>query len=73
MAEQERTAHTEDLPLEGTEAESIVGGHMSPTQISRADQEIARLEKEGYVQDACTVEGTLMVNPHTHKSVTVRL
>jgi hypothetical protein len=70
MTEQEQAAHTEDLPLEGDESGSVVGGSVSPAV--RAEREIAKLEKEGFVQDTCTREGTRMVNPHTGKHITVK-
>jgi len=72
MTDQEDNAHTDDLPLESAESEAIVGGHTSPAAVRKAEQEIMKLEKQGYVQEACEVDGTLMVNPHTHKRITVR-
>lgn len=72
MTGQEPNAHSDDLPLEGSESEAVVGGQVSRAAIARADREIARLEKEGYIQDACTVDGTLMYNPHTRLKKMVR-
>jgi hypothetical protein len=73
MSEQQPTAHTEDLPLDAAESESIVGGHSSPTQAELGEREIAKLEKEGFIEAACTVDGMVMFNPHTKRRVTVRL
>jgi hypothetical protein len=30
-------------------------------------------EAKGYVPTACTIRGTLLINPHTHRSVTIAL
>jgi hypothetical protein len=51
-----------------------VAGH--PRANGRAyvlQETMFRLESEGYVPTACTREGTLMVNPTTHRRVTVKL
>ena len=67
----ENTAHTEDLSVEGAESEAIIGGRISPGAREHAEHEMAQLTKEGFVQELCTPEGITMVNPHTHKKVTV--
>lgn len=67
----ENTAHTEDLPVEAAESEAIIGGHSTPATRQHAEHEIAQLTKEGYVEDLCTAKGITMVNPHTHKKITV--
>ena len=73
MSEQEREAHTEDLALDAEESESVIGGQTTPREVARGEHEIARLEKEGFVQESCTVEGTMMFNPHTKTHRLVKL
>jgi hypothetical protein len=38
---------------------------------ARSEQQIRSLETRGYVQDMCTLKGTAMYNPSTHRIVTV--
>jgi hypothetical protein len=64
MSEHETTA--EDLDLDGTEADAVVGGHSNP------DSEIRHLAREGYVEQACTSEGTVMYNPKTKHHTLVK-
>jgi hypothetical protein len=56
----------EDLSLDGSEAELIVGG------ASQMQAEIHKLESEGYVEEACTTKGTMMFNPRTKKHKLVK-
>jgi hypothetical protein len=44
--------------------------HATP-RVPSAAQQMHRLEFEGYVASACTRKGTLMVNPTTHRRITV--
>lgn len=37
----------------------------------RGIREMRAYEAKGYVPTACTIRGTLLVNPHTHRSVTI--
>jgi hypothetical protein len=68
--EQERSA--EDLDLEESEAASVAGGMLAGHPGDNVPSEIAGLKAKGYVEEACTTEGTLWVNPKTHHKVTVR-
>lgn len=64
--ENENTTVAEDLTLEGSEADAVVGG-----RTSKMDSQIHHLESEGWVEGACTREGIQMFNPKTkqHKIV----
>jgi hypothetical protein len=66
MSENENTTVAEDLNLEGSEADAVVGGRTSKMQ-----SQIHNLEGEGYVERMCTREGIEMFNPKTkqHKLV----
>jgi hypothetical protein len=70
MSTNENSPVAEDLQLEGSDAEAVVGGRASRKAV---EKEMARLEAEGYLPDACTSEGTLMVNPHNGKKKMVKL
>lgn len=61
---------TEDLQLEASEAEAVVGGHVSPGQF---EAEIRKLESEGYIEESCIVGGTVMYNPKTKQRKTVKV
>jgi len=50
------------------DADAIVRVQISPGQLR---QEIRALEVVGYVPRACTVSGTLMIDPRTNRSATV--
>ena len=56
----------EDLSLDGSEAELVVGGR------SEMQAEMHRLESQGYIEEACTTKGTLMFNPKTKKHKMVK-
>jgi hypothetical protein len=75
MSENEKLG-AEDLDLEASDAASVVGGraNVDPGQHAAfmADGELARLRAKGYVEEACTTEGTLLVNPKTKHRVTVK-
>jgi hypothetical protein len=77
MSEKEHTSDPEDLQLEGSEADSVVGGRAAmpstSERVSTMETEIFRLESEGYVEEACTREGTMFVNPRTGHRVTLKL
>jgi hypothetical protein len=64
--ENENTTVAEDLNLEGSEADAVVGG-----RTSKMDSQIHHLESEGWVEGMCTREGIQMFNPKTkqHKMV----
>ena len=47
------------------------GAHVS-TRAQAATLEMHHLQSAGYIATACTREGTLMVNPKTHRRTTVR-
>ena len=76
MSDDENVAHTEDLPLEDSESESVVGGRAAVSsedqRVYTMEEETFRLESQGYVEQACTVEGTLFVNPKTNHRVTLK-
>jgi hypothetical protein len=58
----------------GRSATRPLAGHGRTTGRAYVLQEtMFRLESEGYVPTACTRQGTLMVNPKTHRRVTVKL
>jgi hypothetical protein len=77
MGEHEHTSDSEDLQLEGSEADSVVGGRAAMASTSERvytmETEIFRLESEGYVEEACTREGTLFVHPKTGDRVTLKV
>jgi hypothetical protein len=68
MSENENLG-AEDLDLEASDAASVVGGRaaMDPAQQARytVQSELARLRADGYVEEYCTTEGTLLVNHKT--------
>jgi hypothetical protein len=59
----------EDLELEGMEADAIIGGHGSPPP----NTEIETLALEGYIEQACTTEGTVLYNPKTKQRKLVKV
>jgi hypothetical protein len=63
----------EDLELEESEAASVAGG-MGLAGAPGADPraEIASLQAKGYVEDACTTEGTRWINHKTKHTVLVK-
>lgn len=76
MSEHEHPA--EDLEVEGSEAESVAGGLINhgPGPDGPAysgESEMTRLMGKGYVEEACTTEGMLMVNRRTNHKVIVKL
>lgn len=49
-------------------------GRRAPASIALYNggmRKIRWYETKGYVPTACTIRGTLLVNPHTHRSVTI--
>jgi hypothetical protein len=75
MSENEHTT-AEDLDLEGSEAEAVVGGRafvdLSGQDAFQMESQMARLKSRGFVEKECTTAGTLFVNPQTHRHVLVR-
>jgi hypothetical protein len=74
MSEDKNPTAAEDLDVESSEAAAIAGGRSRPSQFAATqavEEEMFRLESEGYVPDACTTEGTVMIGPRGHK-VTVK-
>jgi hypothetical protein len=67
MSESEKANVAEDLSLEGSEADAVVGG-----RTSKMASQIHHLESEGYVEELCTREGIQMFNPKTRKHKTVK-
>jgi|HubBroStandDraft_6_1064221.scaffolds.fasta_scaffold830446_1 hypothetical protein len=66
------------LALTGTGVASASGDGSARTgaqhgvrSAERLELSIGKLEREGYQQASCTLSGMRMVNPHTHRSVTV--
>jgi hypothetical protein len=49
------------------------GAHVSARTMMAAAHRMNRLESMGYVAAQCTPGGMLMVNPATHRRVTVKL
>ena len=64
--ENEKTTVAEDLNLEGSEADAVVGG-----RTSKMESQIHHLERDGWIEGMCTREGIQMFNPKTkqHKLV----
>ncbi len=74
MSEHEHAA--EDLEVESSEAETVAGGMYNFTggdAPAPGESEMTRLMAKGYVQDACTTDGALMVNRRTNHKVFVKL
>ncbi len=59
MTNNENPPVAEDLQLEGTEADAVVGGQMNRKAI---EKKIAQLEAEGYLPDACLPDGMELMN-----------
>jgi hypothetical protein len=59
----------EDLDLDPSDAASVVGGsvNIDPAQHAAysVDSELARLRADGYVEEGCTPEGTMLINHKT--------
>ncbi len=73
MSEDQNTT-AEDLDVEASEAASVAGGRMSEFDRTQAvEEQLFRLQSAGYIEEACTTEGTRMVNPKTRHTVTVRM
>lgn len=63
----------EDLDLEESDAASVAGGMMRAGGGGGDPAvDIASLQAQGYVEDACTTEGTLWVNHKTKHKIMVR-
>jgi hypothetical protein len=66
----------EDLDLDPSDAASVVGGRVNvePSQQGAysVDSELARLRADGYVEEACTPEGTLLFNQKTKHRTMVK-
>lgn len=77
MSEEHNPTAAEDLDVETSEAASVAGGrpNLDPGQEGAYmfESEMAALQAKGYVEAACTADGSLMVNPKTNHQVTVRL
>jgi hypothetical protein len=77
MSEEHNPTAAEDLDVETSEAASVAGGrpNVDPSEQSAYtfESEMAALQAKGYVEAACTAGGSLMVNPKTNHTVTVRL
>jgi hypothetical protein len=71
---QEDMTSAEDLELDGSDAETIVGGQSIAQFESeqRAEQEISHLTNQGYVEIGCMKGGTLMENPKTGHRIAVK-
>jgi hypothetical protein len=55
---------SEDLDLEGADADAVVGGRMST--IHAHPSQLSKLLKEGFAEKECLTDGsTLLVNSHT--------
>jgi hypothetical protein len=74
MSEDESTTSAEDLELDGSESESVVGGRSVSRfeSMQAAEEEIFRLANQGYVETACMAHGTLMENPKTKHRIAVK-
>jgi hypothetical protein len=75
MREDEITGSAEDLELEGSDSESIVGGRVTTARFKDAQaaaEEVLRLSNEGYVETACMAGGTLMENKQTKHRIAVK-
>jgi hypothetical protein len=59
MTNNENPPVAEDLQLEGDEADAVVGGHINRKAV---EKQIAHLEGEGYLPDACTPDGMELMN-----------
>jgi hypothetical protein len=66
MTDSEFTSGAEDLDLEGTEADAVVGGRSTP------QAQMQHLMREGYVEESCTTDGWVMYNPKTRKHKTIK-
>lgn len=73
MSEERDPITAEDLEVEGSEAASVAGGRLTPSPFEHSQEQVFKLESEGYVAEACTKDGTLMVNKKTGHKVTVRI
>jgi hypothetical protein len=63
----------EDLDLEESEAASVAGGmSMAGRGGDDPGNQLASLKAKGYVEDACTTEGTLWINPKTKHKIMIR-
>jgi len=69
MTEQENLAQFEDISLDESQADEIIGGRLSPGQY---EHEMNVLKREGYIEAACNVDGALMYNPRTKRKVLVK-
>ncbi len=69
--------HPEDLEVESSEAETVAGGMFragdGAAPVYNPESEMARLQAKGYVEEACTTDGALMVNRKTNHKVIVKL
>jgi hypothetical protein len=71
MSEEKDLIGAEDLDVESSEAGRAVGGAGSSQQfqtLQGIEEQIFRLESDGYVAEACTTKGTLYVKGN-HKVV----
>jgi hypothetical protein len=70
MSKEPSTVHTEDIELDDSGAESIVGGAGSRPQLSHMS--ITEAEAAGYVPLTCEREGMLMKNKKTGREIFAR-
>ena len=73
MSEDKNPAAADDLDVESSEAASVAGGRTSNMDASQGiEMEMFRLVDQGYVEEGCTTEGTVMVHPKTNHKVTIK-
>jgi hypothetical protein len=75
MSQDESTRTAEDLELDGSDAESIVGGRVTIMRFKSthaAAEEISRLASQGFMEIACMSHGTLMENPKSGRRIEVK-
>ena len=75
MSEDKNTTAADDLELEGSESASVLGGRVlldpGEEHAYAMDSEMASLQAKGYVEEACTTQGTVMVNLKTGHRKTI--
>jgi hypothetical protein len=76
MSDKENINEAEDLALEGSEGDDVVGGHvlLDSTDVREYnyETEYARLQSQGFVEESCTTQGALMVNQQTGQKRTLK-
>lgn len=72
MSEDQDTT-ADDLDLEESEAASVAGGAFRAGNAGGdPGTDIESLKAKGYVEDACTTEGTLWINPKTRHKIMLK-